>query len=139
LAIDAFELFLPLDEVLNLRFLPALTSIPALGSIERELLSLPARLVGLGAIIPSVHFSSSFLSSNRVAAPLVDHLLRKCTTCSLDVYQQMYQCKLNLRVSRHSDLSAQVDLLCDPLSPHLRRAFEAASERVVLANYAPHC
>jgi len=41
------ELFLPLDEVLSLRFLPALTSRPAFGSIERELLSLPACLGGL--------------------------------------------------------------------------------------------
>jgi len=84
------ELFLPLDEVLNLCFLPVLTSRPAFGSIERELLSLPAHLGRLGVIIPSVHFSSTFLSSNRVAAPLVDYLLRKCTTCSLDVYQQMH-------------------------------------------------
>ena len=47
-------------------------------------------------------------------------------SCSLDVYQQMYQCKLDLRVSRRNDLSAQADLLCDQLSPQLLRAFEAA-------------
>ena len=41
----------------------------------------------------------------------------------------MYQCKLDLRVSRRNDLTAQADLLCDQLSPQLRRAFEAASER----------
>ena len=41
----------------------------------------------------------------------------------------MYQCKLDSIVSRRNDLSAQVDLLCDQLSPQLRRAFEAASER----------
>ena len=69
------------------------------------------------------------MSSNHAAAPLVDHLLRKCTTCSLDVYQQMYQCKLDLWVSCRSDLSAQADLLCDQFSPHLCRAFEAASEQ----------
>ena len=123
------ELFHPLDDVLSLRFLPAMTSRPTFGSIEQELLSLPARLGGLGVIIPTVHFSSSFLSSSRVAAPLVDHLLRKCTSCSLDVYQQMYQCKLDLRVSRRNDLSAQADLLCDKLSPQLQHAFEAASEQ----------
>ena len=106
-----------------------MTGQPAFGSIERELLSLPAYLGGLSVIIPTVHFSSSFLSSSHVAAPLVDHLLRKCTSCSLDVYQQMYQCKLDLRVSCQNDLCAQADLLCDQLSPQLRRAFEAASER----------
>ena len=123
------ELFHPLDDVLSLRFLPAMTGRPAFGSIERELLSLPARLGGLGVIIPTVHFSSSFLSSSHVVAPLVDHLSRKCTSCSLDVYQHMYQCKLDLWVPRRNDLSAQTDLLCDQLSPQLRHAFEAASER----------
>ena len=126
------ELFHPLDDVLSLRFLIAMTDRPEFGSIERELLSLPARLGELGVIIPTVHFSSSFLSSSHVAAPLVDHLLRKCTSCSLDVYQQMYQYKLALRVSRRNDLSAQADLLCDKLSPQLRCAFEAASERGTL-------
>jgi len=105
-----------------------MTSQLPFGSIERELLSLPVRLGGLGVIVPSVHFSSSFLFLSRVTAPLVDHLLRKDTSCSLDVYQQMYRCKLDLRVSRCSDLSAQAGLLCDRLSPHLRHAFDAASE-----------
>jgi len=41
----------------------------------------------------------------------------------------MYWCKLDLRVSRRSDLSAQAGLLCDWLSPYLRRAFDAASKR----------
>jgi len=77
-------------------------------------------------------FSSSFLSLNHVAAPLVDHLVRKCTNCSLDVYQQMYQCKLDLGISRRSDLSAQAGLLCNQLSPHLRRAYDAASEQGAL-------
>jgi len=47
----------------------------------------------------------------------------------LDVYQQMYRCRLDLRVSHRSDLSAQAGLLCDWLSPHLRRAFDATSEQ----------
>ena len=67
------ELFHPLDDVLSLRFLPAMTGRPAFGSIERELLLLSARLGGLGVIIPIVHFSSSILSSSCVSAPLVDH------------------------------------------------------------------
>ena len=81
------ELFVPLDNVLSLRFLPAMTGQPAFGPIERELLLLPACLGGLGVIIPTVHFSSSFLSSVRVTAPLVDQLLVKSSYCSLDVYQ----------------------------------------------------
>jgi len=113
------ELFHPFDDVLILRFLLAMTSQLPFSSIERELLSLPVCLGGLGVIVSSVHFSSSFLSLSRVTAPVVDHLLRRDTSCSLDVYQQMYRCKLDLRVSHCSDLSAQADLLCDRLSPRM--------------------
>jgi len=127
------DLYCPLDEVLSLRFLPALTGQPAFGPTEREILSLPARLGGLGVIVPSIHFSSSFSASSHVAVPLIDHLLRQCFSCSLDVYQQMFQCKRELRISRRSDLSAQADLLFEHLSPHLKRVFEADSERGALA------
>jgi len=48
---------------------------------------------------------------------------------SLDIYQQMYKCKLELRTSRHSALSAQENLLSERLSLHLCHAFDAASER----------
>jgi len=68
------ELFHPLDDVLILRFLPAMTSQLPFSSIEHKLLSMPG---GLGVIVPSIHFSSSFLSLSRVTAPLVDYLLRK--------------------------------------------------------------
>ena len=123
------ELFLPLDDILSLHFLPAVTGQSAFGPVERELLSLPARHYGLGVIIPTDHFLSYFSFSNRVPAPLIDHLLRQCSSCSLDVYQQMYQYKHELRVSHRNDLSAQVDLLSDRLSPHLKRVLDAASER----------
>ena len=54
------ELFVLLDNVLSFCFLPAMTGLPAFGPIERELLLLPAHLGGLGVIIPTVYFSSSF-------------------------------------------------------------------------------
>ena len=125
----SYELYSPLDEVLALRFLPVLTGQPAFGSAERGLLSLPACLGGLGVFAPTVHFSSSFSSSSCIAAPLIDHLLRQCTSCSLDIHQQMFQCKHELRASCCSDLSTQASLLYDHLSPQLQRAFDAASEQ----------
>jgi len=65
------EFFYPLDDVLTLRFLPAQTSQPAFGPIEREIISLPACHEGLGIIVPTVHFSFSFSSSSNIAAPLI--------------------------------------------------------------------
>ena len=57
----ATEFFYPLDDVLSLHLLPAMTGQPASGPTERELLSLPARLGGLGVIVPTAHFSSLIL------------------------------------------------------------------------------
>ena len=90
---------------MNFCFLPAQTCQLVFGSVERELLSLPTHHGGLGAIVLTVHFSASFLSSSHIAAPLIDHLLRHCMSCGLDIYQQMYQCKHELRASCHSVLS----------------------------------
>jgi len=54
------ELFHPLNEVLSLCFLPTVTGQPAFGSIEHELFSLPAGHGGLGVVISTAYFSSSF-------------------------------------------------------------------------------
>jgi len=45
-------LFHPLNEVLSLRFVPAVTGQPAFGSTDRELLSLPAHHGGLDTPLP---------------------------------------------------------------------------------------
>ena len=102
----SLEFFHHLDEVLKARFFPAVTGNPVYGPLERELLSLPAHLGGLGIIIPSTHFSSSFPTSQRITAPLVDQLLKQCLSCSLDVYQQMYQCNCNVRTAHSNALDA---------------------------------
>jgi len=42
---------------------------------------------------------------------------------------KLYQCKCELKVSWHSNLSSQADLLYECLSPHLQWVYQAASER----------
>ena len=59
-SLESFQL---LDDVLSTCFLPAVTGKPAFGPLERELLSLPAHLGGLGIIIPTTHFLSLFPTS----------------------------------------------------------------------------
>ena len=125
-SLESFQL---LDDVLSTCFLPAVTGKPAFGPLERELLSLPAHLGGLGIIIPTTHFLSSFPTSQRITAPLVDQLLKQCLTCSLDVYLRMYQFKREARAARHDALCALAKSFSDCLSPSLKRVFEAASER----------
>ena len=56
--------------------LPAFTSKPAFHPLERELLSLPTRLSGLGIVVPCTNFSSLFSTSQNISSPLVEQLLK---------------------------------------------------------------
>ena len=123
------ELFHPLDDVVSFRFLPAVTGRQAFGSVERELLSLPARLGGLGIVVPSIHLSSFYALSQKIAAPLIDKLLQQSPSCPLTIYDEMYQSKREVGASRRNDLITFARSFPERLSPSLRCSFEAASER----------
>ena len=69
------DLYCPLDEVLSLHFLPALTGQSAFGIAERELLSLPAHLGVVVSLFPPFTFPLPF-HRLVVSQPLIDHLLR---------------------------------------------------------------
>ena len=82
----SLKLFHPLDNVVSLRFLPAVTDQKAFGSVERELLSLPARLGGLGIVVPSIHLSSFYALSQQILAPLIRKLLQRSPSYPLTTY-----------------------------------------------------
>ena len=122
------ELFHPLDDVVSLRFLPAVTGRQAFGSVERDLLSLPARLGGLGSVVPSIHLSSFYALSQQIAAHLIDKLLQQSPSCSLTIYEGMYQSKHEVGASCCNDLITFARSFPEYLSFSLRPSFGAASE-----------
>ena len=61
---------LPLEKAIHQHLIPALTGREACSPTERELLSLPARLGGLGLINPATNSSEAFTASERITAPL---------------------------------------------------------------------
>ena len=68
---DIQDLLLPLENAIHHHFIPALTGRPPCSSLERDLLSLPVRLGGLGLRNPAVESPSTFQASQRLTAPLV--------------------------------------------------------------------
>ena len=54
------DLFLPMENALRHRFLPALTGRTGFTDLERELFAIPARLGGLGILNPSKTASHQF-------------------------------------------------------------------------------
>ena len=61
----------PLEDAIHQQFLPALTGRPACSPEERELLSLPVRLGGLGINDPTMSAHTEFATSTQISAPLV--------------------------------------------------------------------
>ena len=87
----SLELFHPLDDVMSLRFLPAVIGQQAFGLVEHELLSLPAYLGGFGIVVPSIHLSSFYALSQQIADPLIDQLLQQSPSCPLTIYEGMFR------------------------------------------------
>ena len=69
----------PLEQNIRLHFLPTLTGKCVFGDLERQLLSLPSRLGGLGIINPCVSSVAQFDSSQKVTGPLVSLLIEQIT------------------------------------------------------------
>ena len=97
------ELFHPLDDVVSLHFLPTVTDRQAFGSVEHELLSLPACLGGLGIVVPSIQLSSFYGLSQQIASPLIDKLLQQSPSCPLIIYEVIYQSKHEVGASCRND------------------------------------
>ncbi len=60
----------PLENIIRLKLLPALTGRPPPNDSERELFALPARLGGLGLANPTVQSSREFVASVKITDPL---------------------------------------------------------------------
>src|SRR6185437_2821251 len=73
---DLAELFTRLEEVIRMEFLPALLRRDVT-HIERDVLSLPARLGGLGITKPNVDCVNSHENSVKLSTPLIRLILRQ--------------------------------------------------------------
>ncbi|MEO7176741.1 MAG: reverse transcriptase domain-containing protein [Saprospiraceae bacterium] len=73
---DVSPLFLRLEEAIRMIFLPALLR-RQVNDLEREVLSMPARMGGLGIYKPQVLCVSAHENSNKLSAPLVKLILRQ--------------------------------------------------------------
>ena len=71
------ELFSPLEQTIRAYLLPALSGKCAFSDAERQLISLPSRLGGLGITDPCVSSAFQFDASQRVTGPLVSLLLEQ--------------------------------------------------------------
>lgn len=118
----------PLEQVINSRFIPALTGQPPPGEKMRELLALPARLGGLGLTNPIVSAKEQRSCSKQISAPLVDrivdqeHELGNCHSIQQHI-------KRDLKLTRNSKQKDEAEHLQQSLSSSLQRSMELSQEK----------
>ena len=126
---DVSDLLKPLEDVIRQEFLPALTGRNAFNDEERELLSLPVRLGGLGIIDPSRQTALEHETSKKITAPLVTLILQQSSIYSTEVKIKQVQSKSNARTFRRQLHQTTANELHRKLPSHLQRATKAMSEK----------
>jgi len=76
-------LFQPLEDAIRLRFIPAFTSHGSCSTDERDLLSLPCCLGGLGIVNPTIIADLQYDASNKVTNPLKDMIIQQSVMARL--------------------------------------------------------
>ena len=123
------HLLTPLDTVLRMDLLPALTGRPPPNDLECDLFALPARLGELGIRIPSRNADRELQSSLLITSPLMDHILKQDKEYGSDIIADQLQNK-SIISKRNKDRSIEeADILYSHLPDQLQRAVDLAKEK----------
>lgn len=118
----------PLEDVISQKFIPALTGHPPCLEIERQWLTLPAKMGGLGITVPSSESDFCFEATVKITAPIVALI----TLQDIDV-PTATQLTKSVKSTVHKDkldrLGRQADNIYDQLSAPQRRLMDCSRER----------
>jgi len=97
---DISDLLLPLEEAINLFFIPALTGRDGISEVERQLFSLPTQLGGLSLTKPTEVAELEYTSSQKITAPLAALILIQQQEITYDTVIDQERAKTEVRQSR---------------------------------------
>ena len=117
-----------MEEVIRHRFRPALTGRNAISNVERDLLTLPTRLGGLGIINPSETTTSQYMSSLKIAAPLIT-IIQQSTEYTHATKHVQHQAVTKAKSDRRQQQSRKAASLARQLPHDLQHGVEIAKEK----------
>ena len=88
-----------LEDCLRLKLIPALTGQNGINDDFREILSLPARLGGMGITNPQLECEVQFKDSCLVMAPLVNDIIMKSNNSISYILDSILEKKINKKQS----------------------------------------
>eukprot|EP00731_Ephydatia_muelleri_P024258 Em0016g529a len=90
---DITRLFQPLEDVIRTKFIPCLTGRAPPNDLERNLLSLPPRLGGLGIPNPTITSDTEYTASRSVCKPLYNLILLHDSSYHTEAIEQQVKAK----------------------------------------------
>lgn len=121
------DMMQPIEDTITAKLIPALTGREAISPLERELLSLPARLGGLGIEDPTQKAETQYQGSKEITTALVALILGEHDGIDLSTSS----IKNEVRRERLKKEKQKLDSLMSQLPPSTKKAVELASEKGV--------
>ena len=118
----------PLEEAIRFVFIPAISGRSAFTDKERCLLSLLARLGGLGLTDPRM-LREEIKRSREVTQTPIKHLIKKDPTYSSEMKANQLQARKELKVKKRKVIEEEADLLAQALDEQQKRAMILSQEK----------
>ena len=126
---DVSEEFKPLEDAITNKLLPAMTGITTLTRHERQVLSLPCRLGGLGIEDPSSISDQHYTDSVDANQPLTDAIFEQQNELSVDTIAAQKAKKALLSEKNRSAAQARYKEIYEASSPETKRCLTLAQEK----------
>ena len=125
---DIQDLLLPLEKEIHQTFIPAIIGRPPCSELERDLLSLPARIGGMGLTNPATVSQNAFLASQRLTAPLAALIITQETNQAVDpsLTQRLKSTIRSENRQRHDQQALNIYV---QLTPQQKRCVDLAKAR----------
>lgn len=118
----------PLETVIRLKLIPALTGQPPPNDAVRRLLALPARLGGIALSNPITDADVEFLSSTKISDPLKNAILQQYFEYPAEVITEQIDARAEVCRMKRERSTHDANSLIESLTPSLQRSMELAQE-----------
>ena len=122
------ELLKPLEEVIALKFIPALVG-RAVSVEERALLALPIRLDGLGIVDPQTVSGSEFAALEKVTSSLMARILQHELSFDGGVLDAQRLAKSEIVLSKRRAQEEKAESVCAGLPTELKRIISLSGDK----------
>ena len=117
-----------LEAALRHKFLPALTGRQAFSDVEREMLSLPAKLGGIGVIDPSRVCSSQHEAPRKVSPPLISSIQNPVNEDAEQIHTSQKQIRAEVHQTNYQKMTSHAKEVRGSFPQNCQAAVEQSCE-----------